>query len=466
MAREHRLTPNDAMFLYGESDENMMHVASLMRFATPPDAEPDPHMLGELIEEVYSARRLEPPWNLALKHPRFLRHPAPSWVEMDEVDVEYHVRRSALPSPGGERELGRLVSRLHGARVDFTRPAWETHLIEGLEGGQFALYIKMHHSLVDGFTASKMLARSFSTDPNERTPLFFCQPRPGGGAHRKAPTSPLRATFDTVWTQVQAAREVAGTAKELAHALVSGDPEIAGGLVAPRSILNGRIGRNRRFATQQFELSRLKQIARAGGGTLNDLVLAMCAGGLRRFLRELGALPDAPLVAMLPVAVRAKDDPGGGNAVGAILATLATHIEDPRARLDAISSSTRHAKQRLESLSRPAMLQLSALTMAPTGLQAITGSLGRVAPQFNVCISNVPGPPDQLYFRGASLEAVYPVSVPVHGLALNITCYSYNGSLNLGFTGCRDTLPHMQRLAVYTGAALEELESAVERSAS
>ncbi len=421
-------------------------------------------MLRDLIHEVYSARQLEPPWNLSLKHPRFLRHPAPSWVEQEEVDVEYHVRRSALPTPGDERELGVLVSRLHGIRIDFTRPAWETHLIEGLQGGQFALYTKMHHSLIDGFTGSKILARSFSTDPYERTPLFFQQPLPKRDPSGAEPVAPWRRAAETAWTQLQAAREVAGTARELAQALIHGDPEIAGGLVAPRSVLNGRIGRNRRFATQQFDLAQLKQLAHAAGGTLNDLVLAMCAGGLRRFLLDLRALPDKPLVAMLPVAIRAKDDPGGGNAVGAILATLATHLDDPRARFDAIVASTRQAKHRLQSLSRPAMLQLSALTMAPTGLQAITGSLGRVAPQFNVCISNVPGPPSQLYFRGASLEAVYPVSVPVHGLALNITCYSYNGRLNFGFTGCRDTLPHMQRLAVYTGEALRELEAAVDKA--
>ena len=461
--REHRLTPNDAMFLYGESDENMMHVASLMRFSPPEGDQLDPNMLRELIEEVYSTRRLEPPWNLTLKHPRWLRHPAHAWQELDEVDVEYHVRRSGLPGPGGERELGVLVSRLHGIRIDFTRPAWETHLIEGLQGGQFALYTKMHHALVDGFTGSKILARSFSTDPNERTPLFFTQPRPARPEPSGERPPPWRRLAGKAWTQIQAAREVAGSAREMLEHLVSGDPDIAGGLVAPRSILNGRIGRCRRFATQQFELERLKALAHEAGGTLNDLVLAMCAGGLRRFMLRLGALPDKPLVAMLPVAIRDKDDPGGGNAVGAILATLATHMEDPLARMEAIVASTVHAKHRLQNLSKPAMLQLSALTMAPTGLQAITGSLGRVAPQFNVCISNVPGPASQLYFRGAPLQAVYPVSVPVHGLALNITCYSYNGRLNFGFTGCRDTLPSMQRLAVYTGEALAELEAAVER---
>ena len=453
-----RLSPNDAMFLYGESNETLMHVASLLPFTAPPDA--PPHMLREIIDEVHATKTLGPPWNLKLKRPRFLKHPLPAWVEDDRLDIDYHVRRSALPSPGGERELGMLVSRLHGVPIDFTRPPWETHLIEGLKGGRFALYTKMHHALIDGFTGNRILARSFSTDPNEHTPLFFDQPRPP--ERPRAPAgSPWSSALESLRTQLDAASEVAGTLRELLRGLTSGDPDLAGPLVAPHSILNGRIGRSRRFATQQYDLEHVKGLARAAGGTLNDVVLAMCAGALRRFLLELGALPDRPLVAMLPVSVRAKDDPGGGNAVGAILVTLATDLAAPRARLDTIIAGTRRAKERLQNLSRQAVIQLSALTMAPSGIQTLTGTLGRVRPQFNVCISNVPGPAHPLYFRGAALEAVYPVSVPIHGQALNITCQSYNGRLNFGFTGCRDSLPHMQRLAVYTGEALRELDEAL-----
>jgi len=456
-----RLSPNDAMFLYGESPETMMHVASLIRFSRPEDA--PPHLLREIIDEVRDTRRFEPPWNLKLKHPRFLKHPMPSWVEDESVDIDYHVRRSALPSPGGERELGVLVSRLHGIQIDFTRPPWETHLIEGLEGRNFALYTKMHHSLIDGFTGNKMLAASFSTDPNERTPLFFDRPAPSR-PRSAGSSSSWQRTWAAIRTQLDAAVEVAQPLRELVAGLTSGDTELSGPVVAPYSILNGRIGRNRRFATQQYSLDRVKGLARSAGGTLNDLVLAMCAGALRRFLLELGALPNKPLVAMLPVSVRAENDPGGGNSVGALLVSLATDVADPRQRLDTIIASTSRGKERLTRLSRHAVLQLSALTMVPSGLQAITGTLGRVRPQFNVAISNVPGPTQQLYFRGAPMEAVYPVSVPIHGQALNITCQSYNGRLNFGFTGCRDTLPHMQRLAVYTGKALEELEASITAS--
>jgi WS/DGAT/MGAT family acyltransferase len=182
---------------------------------------------------------------------------------------------------------------------------------------------------------------------------------------------------------------------------------------------------------------------------------------LRRYLIERGALPETPLVAMVPVNVRPKDDAGGGNAIGAILASLATDVADPAERLDAIIASTRRAKEQLQGLSRAAIVQYSALLMSPFLLQLVPGAPGRVRPTFNVVISNVPGPEEWLYFRGAVLDAAYPMSIPVHGLALNITCSSYAGRLNFGFIGCRDTLPHLQRLAVYCGEALGELERAV-----
>ncbi len=450
-----RLTPNDAMFLFGESQETMMHVGSLMPFTVPKDAPPD--FLRGIIEEVRQVRNLQPPWNLKLKS-SWLKNPFPAWVEDKNMDVDYHLRRSGLPSPGGERELGVLVSRLHAIPVDFSRPPWETHLIEGLEDGRFALYTKVHHALIDGYTANKMLARSFSTDPNEETPLFFRLSHhfgTGAGKPRPGRSSRWQTAMMSLRSQIDAASEVAATVGELWEKFRGGveTPRI----LAPRSILNGRIGRNRRFATQQYDLEHVKSLAKAAGGTLNDIVLALCSTALRRFLLGLNKLPSEPLVAMLPVNVRPKNDPGGGNAVGTMLVSLATHIESPLERLDAIIADTTESKARLSSMSKEAIIQLSALMMAPVGAQTVTGTLGRVRPRFNVCISNVPGPKEALYFRGAKLEAVYPLSIPIHGQALNITCQSYNGTLNFGFTGCRDSLPSMQRLAVHSGEALAEL---------
>jgi diacylglycerol O-acyltransferase / wax synthase len=210
-------------------------------------------------------------------------------------------------------------------------------------------------------------------------------------------------------------------------------------------------------------VDRLKKLAAKAKGTLNDVVLAICASALRKFLLEQNALPTKPLVAMLPVNVRAKDDPGGsGNAVGAILASLATDEPDPAERIRIIIGSTTRAKEQLQGMSQAAIVQYGMLVMAPLMLSLVPGAVGRVRPAFNVVISNVPGPEVPLYFRGYRLEATYPLSIPFHGYALNITVQSYAGTLNFGFIGCRDTLPHLQRLAVYCGEAVDELEEAID----
>ncbi len=476
------------MFLYGESRETMMHVAGMMPFSPPRDAPRD--YMRALMDEIRAGVAVHPPWNLRLRTPELLRNPLQTWVEDTSVDLEYHVRRSALPSPGDERELGILVSRLHGHPIDFHRPPWELHLIEGLEGGRFAMYVKMHHALIDGFTAMRMLANALTPDPAERErPLFFSMPQPArrkraapapgpapapapadgagdgaGDGHGNAAAADARHEAAGLPELLAVVREQYGAAKIAVRALkkvVQGEDDLISLRQAPHSILNGRIGRNRRFATAQLELARLKAVAKAASGTLNDVILALCSASLRRYLAELDALPTAPLVAMVPVSIRPKDDAGGGNAVGAILASLATTTEDPAGRLAAIVASTTTAKQQLQGMSPQAILQYSGLLIAPMMLQMIPGAAGRLRPTFNLVISNVPGPEHPLYFRGARLEATYPMSLPLHGQALNITCNSYAGSVCFGFTGCRDTLPHMQRLAVYCAEAMGELEHAV-----
>lgn len=455
------------MFLYGESRETMMHVAGMLPFTPAPGTPPD--HLRDLMDEIREAP-VHSPWNLRLRSPDLLRNPLQSWVEEDTIDREYHVRRSALPRPGDERELGILVSRLHGYPVDFHRPPWETHLIEGLEGGRFAMYVKVHHALVDGFSAMRVLSNALSSDPNDLThPLFFSVPPhvrpPKEDKVPRAAAEPEGILFPELLAAVRAQY---GAGKTVAKALMNvirsrraNDHELISPLEAPRCIFNARISRSRRFATQKLATARLRAVAKAVGGTLNDVILALSAGSLRKYLIEQEALPAAPLVAMLPVAVRAKGEEGGGNAVGAILATLATDIADPAKRIQTIVASTMHAKHQLQGMSKAAILSYSALLTAPSMLQMIPSTAGHVRPTFNVVISNVPGPEDARYFRGARLEAAYPMSIPVHGQALNITCNSYAGNVCFGFTGCRDSVPHLQRLAVYCGEAMDELEAAV-----
>jgi WS/DGAT/MGAT family acyltransferase len=469
-----RLSPSDAMFLYGESREQMMHVAGMMPFTPAPDSSPD--QLRELMNELRAGATVHPPWNLKLRTPELLWNPLQAWVEEPTVDLEYHVRRSALPSPGDERELGILVSRLHGHHVDFHRPPWEMHLIEGLERGRFAWYVKIHHALLDGYSAMQTLNSALSHDPDERDrPLFFSIP-PRPRAPRPAPPSEpgdaggsrgihyqdlLAELLAAVREQYGASKTVVRALRNIVQSTRAGDHELISPLEAPRCVINARISKSRRFATQSLSLDRLRTIAKAASGTLNDVVLALSGGCLRTYLLEQNALPPVPLVAMLPVAIRARDELGGGNALGAILATLATDIDDPAERLARIIASTTRAKQQLQGMSKAAILQYSALLTAPSMLQMIPSTAGHLRPTFNIVISNVPGPDRPLYFRGARLEASYPMSIPVHGQALNITCSSYAGKVCFGFTGCRDAVPHLQRLAVYCGEALSELENAV-----
>ncbi|HEX4896290.1 MAG TPA: wax ester/triacylglycerol synthase family O-acyltransferase [Solimonas sp.] len=456
MGATKRLNPLDWTFLAAETRESMMHVGALMPFSPPKGGGTD--FLRGMMDEIRAATEVHAPWNLKLKHPSLLASPTQAWIEDEDFDVEYHIRRSALPAPGDERELGILVSRLHSNGIDFHRPPWEVHFIEGLEGGRFAIYFKVHHALVDGYTGIKLLSRSMSSEASERdTPMFFTRAPSERAARSEAKAPTLEALLGL-------AREQMGTTRNITRALMNtlkpdrGGKSLVAPMQAPRSILNGKIGRNRRFATQQFPVARLKDAAKAHGGTLNDVVLALCAGALRRLLAEQGALPDKPLTAMLPVNIRPKDDPGGGNAVGSILASLATDIDDPKDRIAAIIASTKEAKAQLSGMTKNGIMQYSALLMAPMMLSQIPGAAGRVRPAFNLVISNVPGPTQPLYFRGFHMDAYYPVSIPFQGYGLNITVVSYIDTLNFGFIGCRDTLPHLQRLAVYAREALEELE--------
>lgn len=451
------LNPLDRCFLLLESRRTMMHVAGLLLFKLPDDAARDE--LLTISDELHAASGLQFPWDRKLGSPGWLTHPLQSWTVDRDIDLDYHLRRSALPSPGGDRQLQILISRLHSRPIDFRRPPWELHIIEDVQDNRFALYFKMHHSLVDGMTGMRLLARSLSTDPQARhTPLFLSQPPPVGGAGGPDVGALFRTAMSQARRQIGAARDAGRAMRGLVRAAREHDPGVVAPLAAPHSILNGRIGFNRRFAYQQLCLARVKAVAKAAGATVNDIVLALSAASLRRFLGQLDALPDAPLVAMVPVDLRAPEDPGGGNAVGVMLASLATDVADPRARLEAIMTSTQRAKAMLKGMSSEAILQYSAMLMAPLAAQTLTGTSGRLRPAFNVVISNVPGTHETLYFRGARMEASYPASIPIHGQALNITCSGYADTLNFGFIGCRDALPGLQNLGVYTREALEELE--------
>lgn len=464
MSTARRLAPADAMFVYAETREAPQHVGTLLRFTPPADAGGD--HLRRVLERLRSEVPVASPWNRKLATPWLPFNPVHSWVADRSFDLDYHVRRTAVPAPGDERELGILIARLHASPLDLTKPPWELHVIEGLEGGAFAMFIKVHHSLVDGYTMTRTLELAFTPEPDSG---------PARLVHNVPLDSPAEVPQRLLWadpgsalgTSARDARAIVALTRAFGRLALRRSP-LVGSFDAPNTIFNRRITRNRRFATQQYQLDQLKRLATASGTTLNDVALAVCGGGLRTYLRELDELPDRPLIAFVPVNVRPKGDPGGGNAVGGMLASLGTHLADPVERLQAVHASTQHAKQQLEGMTKDAVMAYSQALLAPSALQvlsAVSGIPGGHRRTFNVTISNVPGPARTLWFGGSRLEASYPASIIAHGLALNITLFSYDGKMHLGFTGCRDTVPHLQRLAVHTGHAVAELEAALNTSA-
>jgi diacylglycerol O-acyltransferase / wax synthase len=454
-----QIPPLDAVWLALESRDTPMHVGGLFEFTLPEDAPPD-HLQQE-FERMREARAIPPPWNLKLVEAPLLGRRAPFMREVRDVDLDYHVRHSALPHPGGQRELGILVSRLHSHQLDLHRPLWEVHLIEGLEGNRFALYSKMHHSLVDGVSGMRLIMRALSKDPLlTGMPQFWTVGAGERPQHPGEEDGALGALARPVSLVRDAAATVGGLSRaalDLAVAAVDDRP-LQAPYRAPDSVLGGRLGGQRRFATQHYELDRLKRLARAAKCTLNDIVLYLSGSALRRYLIEHARLPDRPLTAGIPVNLRDADDQSMGTAIGMMVAELGTNVANPIERLNAITRSTAEAKRHLSELPPEARTSYTLLINGPYIAGLIAGLGGHAPIPFNLGISNVPGPPEPLYLNGLRLDALFPLSLLLHGNALNITCVSYAGTLNFGFTGARDALPHLQRLAIYMGEALAEIE--------
>jgi diacylglycerol O-acyltransferase / wax synthase len=463
---EVRLNPMDAAWIMTETRATPNHVGGLLIFRLPEAAPRD--FLRTMMTEFRTHRGFAPPWNRRLKV-AFNLNPAPVWIEDQAIDLEYHVRHAALPWPGGERELGELVGRLHSTPIDLARPPWECTIIEGLDGGRFGLFVKMHHSLIDGVSGMKMLQRSMATDRAKSAdmPPFWStgsgadEGRRGGARALPTVAEAMASAGEALSAQVRSVPQLVAAFGKIVKRIGERGDGLMVPFDAPLSVLNGRVREKRRFATQKFSMVRLRALAKAGDCTLNDIVLAICAGALRRFLAERDALPAKTLTTGIPVSVRPADDTGTGNAISFIISTLATDIDDPLERLRAIRASVKHAKAHLQALPRQAMQQYTMLLMAPTIVTLLTGIGGRTRPMFNITISNVPGPEKPLYFRGAELLAIYPASIVTHGQALNITCQSYAGSMDFGFTGCHTSVPSLQRLAVYAAEAVHELEAAL-----
>lgn len=443
----------DAGWFHAEKPDAPAHFGPLIILSLPEGAPSS--FVRDLVEDWRNSHEVRPPFNYLLRTGLW-----PSWEVLPdgEIDLEYHLRHSALPAPGGERELGTLVSRLQSHPLDRRRPLWECHVIEGLENNRFAIYLKLHHGQLDGMGAARLMARIFSEDPDALGGL----PPWSVGMHAES-SGPRPARRQVAWrARLLGLRQAFSALSRLKRdARSQKTPGLVAPFQAPMTILNGRISAQRRFATQCYSLDRLKHVARAGGVTLNDVFLAISGGALRRYLSELGALPDEPLIGQVPVNLRAAGDASVGNAIAFIYARLYSSIADPVARLRAVHESMEAGKARHQALPADAREAFTMLLLGPYMLQIILGLGGRVDPSANLVISNVTGPRKRLYFNGARVDQLYGPSVLFHGQALNITMSSYVDEVNIGFTGCRRSLPSMQKLAVYTGEALAELEAAL-----
>lgn len=455
----------DRIFLLQESGDSPQHVSGLMVFQRPDGAGAD--YISTLAAEMAGHQEFAAPFNWQLRRPK-LKSIGPSFRELpaEAVDLDYHFRRSALPSPGGERELGVLVSRLHSRQLDFSRPLWEVHLIEGLEGDRFAIFLKIHHALIDGVGAVRRLQQLLTIDPTDASvrPIWSIGPlsssrRPAANSTKPAEKpDPMDALVGAAGDALTLGRKAGSMVKE---AVRPSSEDLATPYQQPKTRFNGRIGQQRRVSTQTLDFDRVRAVGDKAGVSINDVYLGVCGGAVRRYLDDLGELPEKSMTAGTPVSIRLSEGDTSSNAFTLAAMNLRTDIADHVERLRAIQRSSDLAKENLKGLSKAAATNYGAMAMLPFVMETVTGLGGRLRPPYNLAISNVPGPLDQQYMAGASLERLTPFGLIYHGIAMMITAVTTSGKMSIGFVGDRDSLPHLQRIAVYTSDVLDEMEAAL-----
>lgn len=443
------LTPVDHLFLTLETRQQPMHVGGLFLFELPEGANDD--FVTTLVQKMLSLKTPPSfPFNQVLHRLLF-------WKTDKNFDVDHHFRHIALPKPARIRELLIYVSQEHGKLLNRAKPMWECHIIEGIEGNRFALYFKIHHAMVDGVAAMRLVKKSLSRSPNEKVnlPIWSLVTR-----HRNQVDALLledKSFFNIAKEQVKSLLPVG---RELTKNVYERfDPHYISATQAPDCILNQPISGSRRIAAQSYSFISFQNIAKKHLVTLNDVVLAICSGAIRRYLLELNALPRKPLIAFVPISLR-EDDSSVGNQISFILANLATHQADPIKRLKIIQGSTINSKHRFSRMNQTATINYSALAYSRSGLQILTGLFPEYR-GFNLIISNVPGSRRPLYWHGAKLQALYPASVVFNDQAMNITFCTYNEKIEFCITACSGILPRVQRMLTYLEEELAIYEATV-----
>lgn len=440
------LSPVDSMFVRMETSRAPLHIGCGAIFELPEGAGPG---FVRDLHQAFSALTWVPfPYDSIVES-----GPAgalPRWVRT-RPDPSYHVRLSALPGPGNDAQLGQLIERLHSHPLDLTKPLWEAHVIEGLEGNRFAFYFKAHHSATDGLGAMRTIKQWLTTDPHGNV-------APGGEespekrALERAEHQAVRLAKSIV-AGLGATGEMAGKILEMA---TGANSAVLGALRTPATPFNRKVTRNRRVAKTELDLPRLRRLAEVTATSVNDVILTAVSGSVRRYLAEQDALPTRTLTASVPVGIDRDEETI--NAAAGFVCPLGTDVADPVERLRGIHAVTRRGKKELVALSPGALQQFTLAGLLPI---AFSQKVATAPPLFNFVVSNLVLSKEPLYLAGARLVSMVPVSFLSDGYGLNVTLIGYDDKVTLGFVGCRDTIPHLQRLAIYTDEALDELEAAV-----
>jgi WS/DGAT/MGAT family acyltransferase len=461
-AEMERLTGLDAMFLYAETPTQHLHVVGVV--VMDPSTVPGGYSFENFKTLIESRLEHMKPFRRRVKSVPFdLAHPL--WIEDPDFDIDLHLHRIAAPSPGGPHELSDIASDIAGRPLDRTRPLWELWVIEGLEHGHIAMVAKVHHAAIDGVSGADLMVYLFDLEPKAVEPNL------------EDPWQPDRVPNDVEmfvhagrsWVQrpVQLARLVpkaVGSTFSIVRRRRSGAGGMATPFTAPSTPWNTAISAQRSIAFASVPLDEVKAVKKAFGTTVNDVVLAITTGAVRRYLESHGQLSDKPLVSVVPISVRAEGR-AGANQLSALFTYLPTHLDDPVERLEAISTHTRGAKEEHGALGADVLMDLAEfapprLTTRAMDFYSRMNLADRHPPIHNLVISNVPGPDIPLYCGGARVVAIYPLGPVFEGAGLNVTVLSYMGSVDFGFIAARDGVPDVWALADSVEPALLELTKA------
>ena len=459
-----RLSGLDASFLYLETPAQLMHVCGVI--VLDPSTMPGGYSFAAMKAEIDRRVHDVPAFSRKLrKVPLGLDHPI--WVKDNHFDIDRHVHRLALPQPGGYAELTELTGHLAGLPLDRSRPLWEMFVIEGYEDGKVVVFSKMHHATVDGVSGSNLISHLCSLEADAE-PLKL-GPDEGFGRdvrHRELLGRAVLSTATRPFTAVKLlAPSVDLITKTVGRARKG--TAMAAPFSAPRTSFNGTITGHRSIALADMSLEDIRQIKKASGTTVNDVVLAVTGGALRSYLMDRDELPENSLLATVPVSVREDSKRStGANKVSALFAKLGTDVEDPLERLMDMAENNRNAKEHHGAISADSLQDWAEFAAPRTFGLAVRAYAGlRLAEKHpvvhNLVISNVPGPPFPMFFMGAEILALYPLGPVFHGAGLNVTVMSNNGQVHVGLIACRESMPDVDDLVQRFPVELAALKAAV-----